>query len=248
VTEDPALDVLGPGVVDAPTGGWRTATVAGVRRPIQRAVELRLDVHDRVDHLPGQHYVVRLTAEDGYTAQRSYSVASAPGDPLVELFIERLDDGEVSTYLADVAEPGDELEVRGPIGGWFVWDGETPALLLAGGFGVVPFIAMLRQARALGRSDLLRIAVSSRTLAELPYAEELMDAGALVVLTREEHGSRAAGRLTAAEIVPLWEPGRTAYVCGSTSFAEAASQLLTGMGVPAHDIRVERFGPSGAAA
>jgi ferredoxin-NADP reductase len=201
-----------------------------------------------VDHLPGQHYVVRLTAEDGYTAQRSYSVASAPGDPLVELFIERLDDGEVSTYLADVAEPGDELEVRGPIGGWFVWDGETPALLLAGGFGVVPFIAMLRQARALGRSDLLRIAVSSRTLAELPYAEELMDAGALVVLTREEHGSRPAGRLTAAEIVPLWEPGRTAYVCGSTSFAEAASQLLTGMGVPAHDIRVERFGPSGAAA
>jgi ferredoxin-NADP reductase len=248
VTEDPALDVLGPGVVDAPTGGWRTATVAGVRRPIQRAVELRLDVHDRVDHLPGQHYVVRLTAEDGYTAQRSYSVASAPGDPLVELFIERLDDGEVSTYLADVAEPGDELEVRGPIGGWFVWDGETPALLLAGGFGVVPFIAMLRQARALGRSDLLRIAVSSRTLAELPYAEELMDAGALVVLTREEHGSRPAGRLTAAEIVPLWEPGRTAYVCGSTSFAEAASQLLTGMGVPAHAIRVERFGPSGAAA
>ena len=248
MTEDRALDVLGPGVVDAPTGGWRTATVAGVRRPIQRAVELRLDVHDRVDHLPGQHYVVRLTAEDGYTAQRSYSVASAPGDPLVELFIERLDDGEVSIYLADVAEPGDELEVRGPIGGWFVWDGETPALLLAGGFGVVPFIAMLRQARALGRSDLLRIAVSSRTLAELPYAEELMDAGALVVLTREEHGSRPAGRLTAAEIVPLWEPGRTAYVCGSTSFAEAASQLLTGMGVPAHDIRVERFGPSGAAA
>jgi ferredoxin-NADP reductase len=248
VTEDSALDVLGPGVVDAPTGGWRTATVAGVRRPIRRAVELRLDVHDRVDHLPGQHYVVRLTAEDGYTAQRSYSVASAPGDPLVELFVERLDDGEVSTYLADIVEPGDELEVRGPIGGWFVWDGETPALLLAGGFGVVPFIAMLRHARALGRSDLLRIAVSSRTLAELPYAEELMDAGALIVLTREGHGTRPAGRLTAAELVPLWEPGQTAYVCGSTSFAEAASQLLTGMGVPAHDIRVERFGPSGVPA
>jgi ferredoxin-NADP reductase len=246
VTEVPDSEVLGPGVADAPTGGWRTATVSGVRRPIQRSVELRLDVHDRVDHLPGQHYVVRLTAEDGYTAQRSYSVASAPGDPLIELFVERLDDGEVSTYLSDVVEPGDDLEVRGPIGGWFVWDGETPALLLAGGFGVVPFVAMVRTARDLGRTDLLRIAVSSRTLAELPYAEELMDAGALIVLTREGHGIRPSGRLTAAELVPLWEPGQTAYVCGSASFAEAASQLLVGMGVPAADIRVERFGPTGA--
>ena len=95
MTED---GVLGAGVEGAPAGGWRTATVSGVRRPIQRSVELRLDVHDRIDHLPGQHYVVRLTAEDGYTAQRSYSVASAPGDPLVELFVERLDDGEVSTF------------------------------------------------------------------------------------------------------------------------------------------------------
>lgn len=198
--------------------------------------------------MPGQHYVVRLTAEDGYTAQRSYSVASAPGDPLVELFVERLDDGEVSTYLADVVEPGDELEVRGPIGGWFVWDGETPALLVAGGFGVVPFIAMIRHARDLGRLDLLRVAVSSRTLAELPYAEELVDAGALVVLTREARGIRTAGRLTAPDLVPLWEPGQTAYVCGSSSFAEAASQLLVGMGYPAADVRVERFGPSGTPA
>ncbi|MFL6098047.1 MAG: FAD-binding oxidoreductase [Blastococcus sp.] len=239
-------EILGPGAADAPRGGWRTATVLGLRRPIQRSVELRLDVHDRIEHLPGQHYVVRLTAEDGYTAQRSYSIASAPGDPLVELFIERLDDGEVSGYLADVVEPGDDLEVRGPIGGWFVWDGETPALLLAGGYGVVPFIAMLRHARALGREDLLRIAVSSRTLADLPYAEELMDAGALIVLSRERHGIRPAGRLTAPELVPLWEPGQTAYVCGSAPFAEAGSQLLMSMGVPARDIRVERFGPSGA--
>jgi ferredoxin-NADP reductase len=209
-------------------------------------VELRLDVHDRIDHMAGQHYVVRLTAEDGYTAQRSYSVASAPADPLIELFVERLDDGEVSTYLADVVEPGDELEVRGPIGGWFVWDGETPALLVAGGFGVVPFVAMIRHARELGRLDLLRVAVSSRTLAELPYADELMDAGALVVTTREAHGIRPAGRITAPDLLPLWEPGQTAYVCGSTPFAEAASQLLVGMGFPAHDVRVERFGPSGA--
>src|SRR3954453_17263041 len=188
-------DGLGPGVAGAPSGGWRNATVAGLRRPIPRSVELRLDVHDRVEHLPGQHYVVRLTAPDGYTAQRSYSIASAPGDPLVELCVERLEGGEGSGYLADVVEPGDELEVRGPIGGWFVWDGETLALLVAGGYGVVPFVAMLRHARAIGRSDLLRIAVFSRTVAELPYAEELMAAGALVVLTREDHGIRPAGRL-----------------------------------------------------
>jgi ferredoxin-NADP reductase len=216
-----------------------------VRRPIQRSVELRLDVHDRIDHLPGQHYVVRLTAEDGYTAQRSYSVASAPSDPLVELFVERLDDGEVSTHLADVVEPGDELEVRGPIGGWFVWDGGTPALLIAGGFGVVPFVAMLRHARDLGRADLLRIAVSSRTMAALPYADELTAAGALIVLTREAHGIRPAGRLTAPELVPLWEPGQTAYVCGSAVFAESLSQLLLGLGFAARDVRIERFGPSG---
>jgi ferredoxin-NADP reductase len=236
------------GAPDAPRGGWRTATVADVRRPIPRSVELRMDVADRIDHMPGQHYVVRLTAEDGYTAQRSYSIASAPGDPQVELFVERLDDGEVSTFLADVVEPGDELELRGPIGGWFVWDGKTPALLLAGGYGVVPFIAMLRHARDIGRADLLRVAVSSRTLAELPYADELMDAGALIVLTREAHGIRPAGRLTAGELVPLWEPGQTAYVCGSASFAESASRILVDLGVPEHDIRVERFGPSGAPA
>ena len=240
--------LLGPGVARAPAGGWRTATVAGVRRPIQRAVELRLDVHDRIDHLPGQHYVVRLTAEDGYTAQRSYSVASAPGDPLLELMVERLDDGEVSGYLADVVEPGDVLDVRGPIGGWFVWDGETPALLVAGGFGVVPFLAMLRHARDVGRTDLLRIAVSSRTMAELPYADELVEAGALIVLTREAHGIRPAGRLTAGELVPLWEPGQTGYVCGSASFAESASRILVDLGFPESSVRVERFGPSGAPA
>jgi ferredoxin-NADP reductase len=229
----------------APSGGWRTATVRDMQHPLDDAVLLRLDVADRVEHMAGQHYVVRLTAPDGYTAQRSYSVASAPGDPQVELFVERLPDGEVSTFLADVVQPGDELEVRGPIGGWFVWDGESPALLVGGGTGVVPFVAMLRTARALGRTDLLRVAAATRTLAGLPYADELVEAGALVVTSREVHGIRPAGRLTPADLVPLWEPGQTAYVCGSASFAEAASQLLVGMGVPAPDIRVERFGPSG---
>lgn len=242
---EPESVVLGAGVVGAPSGGWRPATVAGVRRPVPRSVQLRLDVADRVDHLPGQHYVVRLTAPDGYTAQRSYSVASAPGDPLVELFVERLPDGEVSTHLADVVEPGDLLEVRGPIGGWFVWDGVSPALLVAGGSGVVPFVSMLRTARALGRTDLLRIAVSVRTLEELPYAGELVDAGALVVTTREARGIRPAGRLAAEDLVPLWEPGQTAYVCGSASFADAAGRLLLGLGLAAQDIRIEQFGPSG---
>jgi ferredoxin-NADP reductase len=238
--------LLGLGGRRAPAGGWRTATVADVSHPIPRSVVLRLDVADRIEHLPGQHYVVRLTADDGYRAQRSYSVASAPADPQVELFVERLDEGEVSTYLADVVAPGDILEVRGPIGGWFVWDATSPALLVGGGSGVVPFLAMLRHARRLGRTDLLRIAVSSRTLVELPYAMELMDAGALVVLTREPYGDRAASRLMAEELRALWEPGTTAYVCGSARFAEGASQLLLDAGVPAADIRVERFGPSGA--
>ena len=236
----------GPGGVRAPAGGWRTATVASVEHPTPRAVQLRLDVPNRVDHLPGQHYVVRLTAEDGYRAQRSYSVASGPEDRQVELFVERLEDGEVSPFLADVVQAGDRLEVRGPIGGWFVWDGESPALLVGGGSGVVPFLAMLRHARTLGRTDLLRIAVSSRTLVELPYGMELMDAGALIVLTREPYGDRAAARLMGDELRALWAPEQTAYVCGSARFAEAASQLLVDVGVPDHSIRVERFGPSAA--
>jgi ferredoxin-NADP reductase len=238
-------ELLPVGRPAAPRGGWRTATVMEVDHPIPRSVRLRLDVHDRMQHMPGQHYIVRLTAPDGYRAQRSYSVASAPADPLVELFVERFENGEVSTFLADVVQPGDQLEVRGPIGGWFVWDGEMPALLLGGGFGVVPLISMIRTAHDLGRIDRLRIAVSSHTFAGLPYAKELVDARALVILTREAHGIRPAARLTAAELVPLWEPGQTSYVCGSPGFAEAASQLLIGIGVPASSVRIERFGPSG---
>ena len=223
-----------------------------VSHPTPHGVLLRLEVDNRVQHLPGQHYVIRLTAEDGYVAQRSYSVASAPSDPLVELFIERLEDGEVSTYLADVVQPGDELEVQGPIGGWFVWTADRPALGLAGGSGVVPLIAMLRHALSIGRTDLLQLAVSSRTLADLPYADELAQAGALVALTREDRASsngagvdRARGRLRVEELTPLLREGATCYVCGSNAFAEAASMLLLERGTPAAAIRVERFGPSG---
>jgi ferredoxin-NADP reductase len=167
----------------APAGGKRIATVRSVSHPNPHAVILRLEVPDRIDHVPGQHYTIRLTAEDGYVAQRSYSLASPPSDPLLEFYVERLDDGEVSTFLADVVEPGDELEIRGPIGGWFVWTADRPALGLGGGSGVVPLLSMLRHARDVGQESLLRIAVSARTRADLPYADELEAAGALIVLT-----------------------------------------------------------------
>jgi ferredoxin-NADP reductase len=192
--------------------GWRYAKVVAVRHDTPRSVTLRLDVPNRVRHLSGQHYVVRLTAEDG----------------------------EVSTYLADVVEPGDELEIRGPIGGWFAWNGSTPALGVGGGSGVVPMISMLRH-----DSDNFRVAVSVRTADDLPYANELTAANALIAVTREDFRGRAAGRLTAQELVPLYTPGATCYVCGSAAFAEAASMLLLDIGVPTEDIRVERFGPSG---
>ncbi len=227
-----------------PAGPWRTGRVVGVEHPVPDAVVLRLDVEGRVEHLAGQHYVVRLTAPDGYVAQRSYSLASPPGAEPVELFVERLEEGEVSTFLADVVEVGDELAVRGPIGGWFVWEADTPALLVGGGSGVVPLVAMVRHARDLGRLDLLRVAVSARTLAELPYADELAAAGALIVTTREAHGIRPAARLTAMDLLPLWEEGQTGFVCGSAGFAEAASQLLVGLGMAPSSVRVERFGPS----
>ena len=134
MTEQPAIEGPLEGM-RAPSGGWRTAVVRDVQHPSARSVILRLAVPDRVDHLPGQHYVVRLRADDGYVAQRSYSVTSPASDPEIELFVARLEEGEVSPFLADVVEPGDELEVRGPIGGWFVWDGRMPALAIAGGSG-----------------------------------------------------------------------------------------------------------------
>jgi ferredoxin-NADP reductase len=236
--------------VPAPAGGRRNAVVTEVSHPTPHGVRLRLEVDDRVDHLPGQHYAIRLTAPDGYVAQRSYSIASPPSDPLVEFFVERLDDGEVSTYLADVVVPGDRLEVQGPIGGWFVWQADSPAVGVAGGSGVVPFVAMLRHATDLDRRALLRLAVSARTLADLPYRDELRDHGALIALTRQDDpvGGRTRGRLSTDEVAALVGDPSTVecgLVCGSAAFAEGASMLLTGSGVPAGRIRVERFGPSG---
>ncbi len=228
---------------------WQSATVVSVQQETHRAKTFRLRLEAPQPHLAGQHYVVRLTAPDGYTASRSYSVASAPDDsPEIELTVERLEDGEVSTFLHDVVEPGDELEVRGPIGGWFVWDGVTPAVLVGGGSGVVPLMAMLRQARRGGADHPLRLVVSVRSPEDLLYAGEIPGPDVTVVYTRRTPPgwARPAGRLTRADL-PAPEPHARGYVCGPSSFADAAADLLIRSGIPAHAIRVERFGPTGGA-
>jgi ferredoxin-NADP reductase len=175
-------------------------------------------------------------------------VASAPdGTDEIELTVERLDQGEVSTFLHDEVVVGDELEVRGPIGGWFVWDGASPALLVGGGSGVVPLMAMLRLARRNGRSELVRLVVSVRTPQDLYYGDELPGPEVLVAYTRSSppEAGRRAGRLTVADLPRPLLPEVTAYVCGSAGFADAASRLLVEHGVAVEDIRVERFGPTG---
>lgn len=223
---------------------WQSATVVGIRDEAPRVKSFRLRLERVSDHLPGQYYVLRLTAPDGYTAQRSYSVASAPdGSAEIELTVERLDDGEVSEFLHDVVVAGDVLEVRGPVGGWFAWAGDTPALLVGGGSGQVPLAAMLRHARAVGRPDLVRMLVSVRT----PQDVYLDGPEVTVVHTRTAPpGSRRPpGRLTLADVAPLVRGGETVYVCGSAAFAGAASDLLAAAGVPDAAIRIEQFGPTG---
>jgi ferredoxin-NADP reductase len=223
------------------------ATVVGIRPETARAKTFRLALDRASDHLAGQHFVVRLTAPDGYTASRSYSVASAPdGSNEFELTVERLDEGEVSTFLHDELVVGDEIEVRGPIGGWFVWNGDTPASLIGGGSGVVPLMAMLRLARRLGRSDLVRLVVSARTPDDLYYRQELSGPETTAVYTRQAppSSSRPPGRLTAGDLSAAVLPEATAYVCGSDGFANTATDLLMLMGVAAERIRVERFGPT----
>ena len=228
---------------------WRVATVVDVVPETARAKTFRLSVPGRPRHLAGQHYVVRLTAPDGYTATRSYSVASAPDDgDLVDLTVERLADGEVSTFLHDEVVVGDELEVRGPIGGWFVWRGDTPALLVGGGSGVVPLMSMLRLARATGRSDLVRLVVSVRSPDDLYYAGEIEGPETTVVHTRvAPPGSpRPVGRLRPDDLAPLVGGDDTVvYVCGSAGFCTAVGDLCVGLGVAPGRIRVERFGPTG---
>ncbi len=228
-------------------GRWQSATVEEVREETEHAKTFRLALSEPSPHLAGQHYIVRLTAPDGYSVSRSYSVASAPEASHIELTVERLEDGEVSSYLHDVVEPGDEIEVRGPIGGWFVWRCDSPAVLVGGGSGVVPLMAMLRLARRSGRPGLARLVVSVRHPADLYYARELPGPETTVVYTREAPpaGPRPPGRLGAEDLRPALLSGATAYVCGSSGFADHATGLLIQLGVPGDHIRVERFGPTG---
>lgn len=224
---------------------WTTARIAEMERLGDRLVKLRLEIADPFTFVPGQHCVLRLRAEDGYTAQRSYSIASDPADPLLELMVECLPGGEVSGHLHDEARVGDELELRGPIGGWFTWTGAPTSVCLAGGTGVVPLVSMLRYARRLGLADRLRICAVGRTRVELPYAEELLGGGALVTLTRENLGDRVAAPPYPSELEPLVRGAERAYVCGSVGFASYAVRQLTELGVPADMVRVEQFGATG---
>jgi ferredoxin-NADP reductase len=232
------------GVTPWPTS-WTTGTIIEKELPSPQMVRLRIHVEDRQRHWPGQHYLIRLRAPDDYTAQRSYSVASDDSDPLVEFLVEKLPGGEVSMHLAEVAEVGDVLEMRGPIGRWFVWDTRTPALCLVGGTGVVPAVAMTRAARNLGRRDLVKVVAVGRSHRELPYADELGRAGALLAYTRQTDGTRAAGPPTAAEVAALLSGVEVAYVCGSSRFAELGQSLLEECGMPMEAIRVEQFGATG---
>jgi ferredoxin-NADP reductase len=226
---------------------WQLARVVEVVTETARTKSLLLDPVDWAGHLAGQHVDVRLTAEDGYQAQRSYSIASAPEDGHLVLTVERLDDGEVSVFLHDVAEVGDELEVRGPIGGYFVWDADSPALLIGGGSGVVPLMAMLRLARGRGRDDLVHLLVSVRSPVDLYYADELMGRDDVTVaFTREipEGWARPPGRLRDDDVVSFLRDDATIYVCGSAGFTDAVGDLLIEVGVPPERVRFERFGPS----
>ncbi len=236
-------------IADARTSPWHLATVVGVRDETPNAKTLRLRLPEPMPHRAGQHYVVRLTAPDGYTASRSYSVASAPDESAeFELTVERLEDGVVSTFLHDGVEIGDTLEVRGPIGGWFVWEADQPAVLVGGGSGVVPLMAMLRLGRNLGRSHLLHAVVSVRAPEDLYYANELPGPETTIVYTRAApNGGRPPGRLALTDVARTVPDGGdiTAYVCGSTGFCNTATDLLMEAGVPTHRIRVERFGPTG---
>lgn len=225
---------------------WRTATLTEIRRETPRVSTFRFAVPGWPGHVPGQHLMLRLVAEDGYVAQRHYSIASAPDDSgHVELTLDHIEDGEVSGWFHTVARPGDRIEVRGPLSGFFAWPGDRPALLVGAGSGVVPLMSMLRHHRARGLTVPLRLLVSARRPGELIYAREF-GAETTPVFTRSAPEGVAVGRMTAAHVAPIMAErpsgGWEAYVCGSNSFAEHASRLLVAAGQPVERIRIERFG------
>jgi ferredoxin-NADP reductase len=247
---------------------WRLATVVSVRAETARTRTLILEVPGWPGHRAGQHVDVRLTAEDGYRAQRSYSIASAPQDPRVALTVDRLDDGEVSPYLTDVLRRGDRLELRGPIGGYFVWDVALggPLLLVAGGSGIVPLMAMLRhraavlETAAVRRDVPARLLYSSRQGGEMIYRDALAQLAAAdatleiaLTFTREPPPGwtgfrRRVDRLMLGEVA--WPPSERphVFVCGPTPLVEAAATALVGLGHDPALVKTERFGPTGGSA
>jgi ferredoxin-NADP reductase len=239
---------------------WQIATVKAVRTETPEVKTLTLALPDWTPHRPGQHYDVRLTAADGYSAQRSYSVASEPertGE--IDLTVERIADGEISPFLDDVATVGDRFEVRGPIGGYFVWDSSIggPLLLVAGGSGVVPLMAMLRHRGVAGVKDHARLLYSVRTFEQIIYGQELdmlAEKNGLTVsytLTRSQPAGWKgyARRIDDAMLREVSAPlGRNAlaFICGPTALVEVAADGLERVGLPTERIRTERFGPSGS--
>jgi ferredoxin-NADP reductase len=237
---------------------WRTATVGAIVPETAHAKTIVLDVPDWPGHVAGQHVDLRLTADDGYQAERSYSIASAPESPRLSLTVELFDDGEVSPYLVDELRVGDQFELRGPVGGYFVWrvqDG-GPLLLLAGGSGLVPLMAMLRHHVARASTVPVRLLVSARSFEDLLYRDELaaLDArdGVEVsyTLTREQPaGWTGSARRVDAEMLtavgpsPLDHP--RIFVCGPTAFVEFVADRLVELGHEPDSIRAERFGPTG---
>jgi ferredoxin-NADP reductase len=241
------LERLTPVEQRAP-GRWQIGTVTAIRDETPRVKSFRIELPMWMAHLPGQHYDVRLTAPDGYQAQRSYSIASSPLDEgEIELTIDRLDDGEVSPYFHDVVVVGDQVEVRGPFAAYFVWRGEAPVLLVGGGSGVVPLMAILRHRRRTMPELPMRLVYSVRGPDNVIYADELGDE-ALVTYTRGAPAdwSGPRGRIDADLIAAAGLDAGTAFVCGSNGFVESATRLLLEAGYEPERIRTERFGPTGA--
>jgi ferredoxin-NADP reductase len=235
---------------------WQLATVRDIRPETDRVTTFTLALPDWRPHRAGQHYDVRLTAEDGYQAQRSYSIASPPSrSGEIELGVERIDDGEVSPYFHDVLVEGDQVEVRGPVGGYFVWEPELggPLLLIGGGSGVVPLMAMLRERAAADGGIPATLLYSSRTIDDVLYRDELERSNGAVnvihTLTREQPAgwtgyARRIDEPMLAEVLAAAGRDPLVYVCGPTLLVEAAASGLASLGVPAARIRTERFGPT----
>jgi len=244
---DGLTDALTPAMQRVP-GQWQIATVGAIKQETPTVKSFRLELPMWMPHLPGQHYDVRLTAPDGYRAQRSYSVASSPLDEgSIELTIDRLADGEVSPYFHDVVEEGDQVEVRGPFASYFVWRGEAPVLLVGGGSGVVPLMAILRHRRRTMPELPMRLVYSVRTAADVIYADELGDEATLTY-TREppDDWDGHTGRIDASMLTSTAVgDGAIAFVCGSNGFVETASSLLLETGFAPERVRTERFGPTG---